>query len=126
MLAWQVQVYRKPVVALFSTGNEIVDLQSASEPSRDDWGGIYDTNRPSLRAALEGMGYEVVDLGIAPDRYDLLPLGRALLNVRETEQCNGARRGDQEWFETCRFTVDDRRHIHGLHRPSEAGYRAPF
>jgi len=47
-----------------STGNEIVDLHDAS---KDGWGGIYDTNRPSLRATLEGMGYEVLDLGVVPD-----------------------------------------------------------
>ena len=36
----------------------------------DGWGGIWDTNRPSLQAALEGMGYTVVDLGIVPDRFE--------------------------------------------------------
>lgn len=60
------EVYRKPVVALLSTGNEIVDLQKPVSPS-DGWGGIFDTNRPSLQAALEGLGCEVVDLGIVPD-----------------------------------------------------------
>ena len=29
---------------------------------------IYDTNRPSLQAALEGLGYEVIDLGIVRRR----------------------------------------------------------
>lgn len=67
----QVEVYRKPVVALLSTGNEIVDLQSPKPHSGDGWGGIHDTNRPSLQAALEGMGYNVVDLGIVPDELSL-------------------------------------------------------
>jgi len=44
-----------------------VDLQTPQPQPGDGWGGIYDTNRPSLRAALEGMGYEVVDLGIVAD-----------------------------------------------------------
>lgn len=35
--------------------------------SNGEWGGIWDTNRPSLQAALEGMGYEVLDLGIVKD-----------------------------------------------------------
>ena len=30
-------------------------------------GGIFDTNRPTLQAALEGLGYEVVDLEIVPN-----------------------------------------------------------
>ena len=39
-----------------------------SIPTSDKWSGIWDTNRPSLKAALEGLGYEVVDLGIVEDR----------------------------------------------------------
>ncbi|KAJ6587789.1 MoaB/Mog domain-containing protein [Mycena sp. CBHHK59/15] len=63
----EVEVYKRPVVAILSTGNEIVDLQNPISQSGSGWGGIWDTNRPSLHAALQGMGYEVVDLGIVPD-----------------------------------------------------------
>ncbi|KAJ6560153.1 MoaB/Mog domain-containing protein [Mycena capillaripes] len=63
----EVEVYKRPVVALLSTGNELLDLQNPNPQSGDDWGGIWDTNRPSLQAALQGMGYDVVDLGIVPD-----------------------------------------------------------
>jgi gephyrin len=63
----KVEVYRKPVVALLSTGNELLDLQSPNQLPGDGWGGIWDTNRPSLLAALEGLGYEVFDVGIVPD-----------------------------------------------------------
>ncbi|KAJ7094331.1 MoaB/Mog domain-containing protein [Mycena epipterygia] len=63
----EVEVYKRPVVALLSTGNELLDLQNPTPHSGDDWGGIWDTNRPSLHAALQGMGYDVVDLGIVPD-----------------------------------------------------------
>lgn len=69
----QVSVHRKPVVAILSTGNELVDLQKPSTTEQSNasgqWGGIYDTNRPSLQAALEGLGYIVVDLGIVQDTY---------------------------------------------------------
>lgn len=58
----QVKVHPKPVVALLSTGNELRDLNGGNEH-----GVIWDTNRPSLQAALESMGYEVVDLGIVHD-----------------------------------------------------------
>lgn len=65
-------MYKKPVVAILSTGNELVDLQSPHiHSSNGDWGGIFDTNRPSLQALLEGDGYEVVDLGIIPDELSL-------------------------------------------------------
>ncbi|KAK2465926.1 hypothetical protein APHAL10511_001567 [Amanita phalloides] len=66
----EVDVYRKPVVAILSTGNEIINIQNPTPLSGNEWGGIFDTNRPSLQAALEGMGYEVVDLGIVPDKVD--------------------------------------------------------
>lgn len=61
-------VYKKPIVAILSTGNEIVDLQAHTTTQEAEWGGIFDTNRPSLRAALEGLGYSVIDLGIVPDK----------------------------------------------------------
>ncbi|KAJ7034160.1 MoaB/Mog domain-containing protein [Mycena alexandri] len=63
----EVEVYKRPVVALLSTGNELLDLQNPQPHSGDDWGGIWDTNRPSLQATLQGMGYDVLDLGIVPD-----------------------------------------------------------
>lgn len=54
-----------------STGNELIDLHGA-EPddssSKEEWTGVWDTNRPSLQAALETLGYSVIDLGIVKDR----------------------------------------------------------
>ena len=67
-------MYKKPVVAILSTGNEIVDIQNPTPHSGNEWGGIFDTNRPSLQAALEGMGYEVIDLGIVPDKLSWLTI----------------------------------------------------
>ncbi len=64
----QVKVYKKPVVAVLSTGNEIVDLQAPAPLHGESSWGIWDTNRPSLTAALEGLGYEVLDLGIVADQ----------------------------------------------------------
>ncbi|SJL02520.1 uncharacterized protein ARMOST_05851 [Armillaria ostoyae] len=64
----EVKVHRKPIVGILSTGNELVDLQTPVPLSEgSSWGGIWDTNRPSLQAALQGLGYEVVDLGIVSD-----------------------------------------------------------
>ena len=64
-------VNRKPVVAILSTGNELVDLQQGSpragSTGNASWSGIWDTNRPTLHTAISGMGYEVVDLGIVRD-----------------------------------------------------------
>jgi len=58
----------KPVrVALFSTGDEVRDVGTDLPP-----GSIYDTNRYSIAAALERLGCVVDDLGILPDRYDVI------------------------------------------------------
>ncbi|KAF5382940.1 hypothetical protein D9757_006332 [Collybiopsis confluens] len=70
----EVKVFKKPVVALLSTGNEIRDLATegvltVGEVGEGDWKS-WDTNRHSLRASLEGIGYDVVDLGIVPDEVD--------------------------------------------------------
>jgi molybdopterin biosynthesis enzyme len=64
-------VYKRPVIAILSTGNEIVDLHAETPVEDNGWGGIFDTNRPSLQATLQGMGYEVVDLGIVPDTLSI-------------------------------------------------------
>ena len=65
----QVLVTRKPTVAILSTGNEIIDLHDGQQTLGESWGGIWDTNRPSLQTALEGLGYRVLDLGIAYDKF---------------------------------------------------------
>jgi molybdopterin molybdotransferase len=60
--AAQLTVFRRLRVALFSTGDE---LAMPGEPLKP--GGIYNSNRYTLRALLEGLGCEVADLGIVPD-----------------------------------------------------------
>jgi molybdopterin molybdotransferase len=59
------QVARRPRVALFSTGDE---LAMPGEPLKP--GAIYNSNRFTLRAAIQALGCECTDLGIVPDRLD--------------------------------------------------------
>jgi molybdopterin molybdotransferase len=58
-------VRRRPRVALFSTGDELV---MPGEPLKP--GAIYNSNRFTLNALLQAAGCEVQDLGIVPDRLD--------------------------------------------------------
>jgi gephyrin len=71
-----VAVLRRPTIALLSTGNELVDLAASAGGTGEQappvgadgsWTGIYDSNRPALKAVAESMGYQVVDLGVVRD-----------------------------------------------------------
>lgn len=57
-----VQVYRRPRVAIVSTGSELVEVGSALGP-----GQIYNSNAYSLRALCQELGIEPHVLGIAAD-----------------------------------------------------------
>lgn len=59
------QVSRRPRVALFSTGDELV---MPGEPLKP--GAIYNSNRYTLRGLVQAAGCECTDLGIVPDRLD--------------------------------------------------------
>lgn len=63
------QVARRPRVALFSTGDELV-MPGEVPPAQMKPGAIYNSNRFFLRAMLLRLGCEVSDLGIVPDRRE--------------------------------------------------------
>ena len=67
----KVAVYRRPRVAIFSTGNEIV---APGNPLRH--GAVYDSNAAIIGAAVEELGGEPQQLGVVPD--DDEALARAL------------------------------------------------
>lgn len=61
----EAKIYRRPVVAVLSTGDEIVEY---NRPGDLKLGEVRDTNRITLMSAAREWGYEVVDLGIADDK----------------------------------------------------------
>ncbi len=65
----ELQVARRPRVALFSTGDELV-MPGEVPPEQMRPGAIYNSNRFFLRAMLLRLGCEVTDFGIVPDRRD--------------------------------------------------------
>jgi molybdopterin molybdotransferase len=64
----EIDVRRRPRVAVFSTGDELAAVGEPLAP-----GQIYDSNRYSLHGMLLRLGAEVLDLGVVPDtREDTL------------------------------------------------------
>ena len=91
--AGRVTVLRRPRVAIFSTGDE---LMMPGEPLRP--GAIYNSNRFTLRALLQAAGCEVHDLGIVEDT---LPATRdALRNAAAGNDlivtCGGVSVGEED------------------------------
>ena len=65
----QVKVFKKPVVAVLSTGNELLESnRNESVP----FGFIRDANRPALVQAIKSHGFQVLDLGISNDSLESL------------------------------------------------------
>lgn len=58
----RVQVYRRPRVAVLATGDEVVEPDAPREA-----GGVRDSNRYALLAAVREAGCEAIQLGIARD-----------------------------------------------------------
>lgn len=60
--ATEIEVRRRPVIALFSTGDELTEPGTPLGPAA-----IYDANRSLLRALIMRAGADVLDLGILRD-----------------------------------------------------------
>ena len=56
------RLLRRPRVAVFSTGDEVQPPGTPLSP-----GGVYDSNRFTLRGLLTETGMEILDLGLVPD-----------------------------------------------------------
>ncbi|MHC8510206.1 MAG: molybdopterin molybdotransferase MoeA [Rhodospirillales bacterium] len=63
----ELPVYAPLRAAVFSTGDEVFN---PGEPAPE--GGIYDSNRFTVRALLNALGLRVTDLGVLPDKEDAI------------------------------------------------------
>ena len=70
----EVTVYKRPKVAVLSTGSEVVEPGKVLSPGK-----IYDINAHTLSAAVLESGGEPINLGIIPDKKDKLT--KALKNA---------------------------------------------
>ncbi|MGX7107224.1 molybdopterin molybdotransferase MoeA [Hutsoniella sourekii] len=90
----EVKVYRKPVVGLFSTGDELVPTGQALPAGK-----IYETTRLSLGAILTNLGFEVKDYGIVADDLDAISrrTGQVISQVDLLITTGGASVGDYDY-----------------------------
>ncbi len=72
----ELTVFTQPKVAFFSTGDELKPLGSKLQA-----GEIYDSNRYGIKALLEKLGCQTIDLGVIPD--DKTQLELALIKAQQ-------------------------------------------
>ena len=87
-------VYRRPVVAVMSTGDELLP------PETEELGPgmIRDSNRPMLVTMIQDVGAEVLDMGRIPDDPDTLraAIGRAAAESDAIVTSGGVSMGDYD------------------------------
>ena len=60
-----IEVYRLPQIAILSTGDELLPVGVPLQPGK-----IYQSNSYALSAQIKQAGAKVIDLGVAPDRFE--------------------------------------------------------
>ena len=97
----RVRVVRRPRVAIFSTGDELVEPGNELGP-----GQIYDANRHLLRLLLSRLPVQVEDFGILPDdpAHIRAALQRAAADNDAVITSGGVSVGDADWVKRI---VDD-------------------
>jgi molybdopterin molybdotransferase len=92
----QVLAYRRPRVAILSTGNELVSIDQPLQP-----GQIVDSNQMALAALVVQSGGEPVYLGIIPDQPEALraAIANALTTADLILSTGGVSVGDYDFVE---------------------------
>jgi molybdenum cofactor synthesis domain-containing protein len=109
----EIPVYRKPLVSLISTGNELVNL----DIKKLDIGKIYDINSIILKNAIENTGVQVNFLGIIKDIYEDLKkaINKALLNSDIVILSGGTSKGEGDLGpKVLELLPDIELYVHGV------------
>ncbi|MFH7026971.1 MAG: gephyrin-like molybdotransferase Glp [Heteroscytonema crispum UTEX LB 1556] len=93
---YQLSVYRKVVVAILSTGDELVTVDKPLQP-----GQIVDSNQYALAALVKQIGAEPLMLGIVPDEPEALKevIANAIDNADIILSSGGVSVGDYDYVE---------------------------
>lgn len=91
----KVAVYRRLRVAICSTGDELIEPGEPLTPGK-----LYNSNRFTLRALLQQLGIDVIDLGAVQD--DMAQLEQTFIHATEMADCfitsGGASEGDKDFI----------------------------
>jgi molybdopterin molybdotransferase len=92
----QVSVFRRPRVAILSTGDELMALDQPLQP-----GQIVDSNRYALAALLTQMGMQVLPMGIVPDQPEALrqAIAAAICSADVVLSSGGVSVGDYDYVD---------------------------
>ncbi|MEC4727586.1 bifunctional molybdopterin-guanine dinucleotide biosynthesis adaptor protein MobB/molybdopterin molybdotransferase MoeA [Shewanella sp. D64] len=91
----QLPVFRRPKVAVFSTGDEVCQPGEPLKPSC-----IYDSNRFTIKSMVRKLGCEVIDLGIIHDSEEVLvaALSQAAVDADVVISSGGVSVGDADFI----------------------------
>ncbi|MCS6153104.1 bifunctional molybdopterin-guanine dinucleotide biosynthesis adaptor protein MobB/molybdopterin molybdotransferase MoeA [Shewanella baltica] len=93
----RLSVYRRPTVAVFSTGDEVSQPGEALKANC-----IYDSNRFTIKAMAKRLGCDVIDLGIIEDSETALEatLAKAAILADVVISSGGVSVGDADYIKT--------------------------
>lgn len=107
----QVQVYRRPRVAILSTGDELVLPNQPLNP-----GQIVDSNQYALAALVMQMGAEPICLGIVPDQPEALrqAIAHAISSADVVLSSGGVSVGDYDYVDDILAELGAEIHIRAV------------
>ncbi len=107
----QVQVFRRPRVAILSTGSELVGIDQPLQP-----GQIVDSNQYALAAAIAQAGSEPVLMGIVPDEPAVLQraIAQSLATADVVISSGGVSVGDYDYVDEILAQLGAEIHIRSV------------
>jgi molybdopterin molybdotransferase len=107
----ELNVYRRPRVAIFSTGNELVTPEQPLQP-----GQIVDSNQYALAALVKESGAEPLLLGIIKDEPDALQeaIASAIANADIVISSGGVSVGDYDYIDQILESLGAKIHIRAV------------
>jgi molybdopterin molybdotransferase len=107
----QVTVYRRPRVAILSTGDELVEPNQPLPPGK-----IVDSNQYALAALVAQAGAEPICLGIVPDRPEVLKaaIAQAIAQADLVLSSGGVSVGDYDYVDRILAELGAEIHIRSV------------